>query len=396
MEVAHLIDSISPEAGGPPRVMLNLAAAQVRLGIGVQVVTRKDAQTDTWWSQWCERTPALSSIPLRALDCSWYATGARARAVRALGDRANVLHVHGIWKALAWQTLANRSRFGAAVLLAPHGMLSPWSLNHHRLKKSVALRLGWRRMLTSADAFHAVSAGEEVEIAAAVPGSQIAVLPNGVAPVDDAAAVPAQSQRANVGPPSSRYVLFLARLHVMKGPDLLLEAFARLIRQLTDEPDLTLVMAGPDYGMRRALESQARRLRMADRVRFLGAVFGREKWDLIRGAALCCQPSRYEAFSLSLLESLEAGVPVVTTPEANVPDVALANAGIVCQGEPEELAQAMLHLLTHPQLRVEMGQRGRAMVYTKYTWSKIAKDSAAVYEALWRRAGEHRGARASG
>ena len=396
MDVAHLIDSISPEAGGPPRVMLNLAAAQVRLGIGVQVVTRKDAQTDTWWSQWCERTPALSSIPLRALDCSWYATGARARAVRALGDRANVLHVHGIWKALAWQTLANRSRFGAAVLLAPHGMLSPWSLNHHRLKKSVALRLGWRRMLTSADAFHAVSAGEEVEIAAAVPGSQIAVLPNGVAPVDDAAAVPAQSQRANVGPPSSRYVLFLARLHVMKGPDLLLEAFARLIRQLTDEPDLTLVMAGPDYGMRRALESQARRLRMADRVRFLGAVFGREKWDLIRGAALCCQPSRYEAFSLSLLESLEAGVPVVTTPEANVPDVALANAGIVCQGEPEELAQAMLHLLTHPQLRVEMGQRGRAMVYTKYTWSKIAKDSAAVYEALWRRAGEHRGARASG
>jgi len=396
MDVAHLIDSISPEAGGPPRVMLNLAAAQAKLGIGVQVVTRKDAQTDTWWSQWCERTPALSSIPLRAFDCSWYATGARARAVRALGDRANVLHVHGIWKALAWQTLANRSRFGAAVLLAPHGMLSPWSLNHHRLKKSVALRLGWRRMLTSADAFHAVSAGEEVEIAAAVPGSQIAVLPNGVAPVDDAAAVPAQSQRANVGPPSSRYVLFLARLHVMKGPDLLLDAFARVIRQMTDEPDLTLVMAGPDYGMRRALEAQARRLRIADRVRFLGAVFGREKWDLIRGAALCCQPSRYEAFSLSLLESLEAGVPVVTTPEANVPDVALANAGIVCQGEPEELAQALLHLLTQPQLRAEMGQRGRAMVYTKYTWSKIAKDSAAVYEALWRRAGEHRGARASG
>ena len=266
-------------------------------------------------------------------------------------------------------------------MLAAHGTLSPWALSQRSLKKKLAMRVGLRRLISKADAFHAVSIGEQNEIRAAISSARTVIIPNGVDLAELSSELP-EMTAAVAGSPAASYVLFLARLHEVKGANLLVDAFALLLKQSTECSSYRLIMAGPDYGEEGSLRAQAKRLGIDQKVEFTGAVFGEEKRNLFRNATLVCQPSRYEAFSLTLLEALAVGVPVVTTPGANFPEVASEKAGIVSDRTPQELARNMRMLLTRPALRAQMGNNGRDLVRNKYTWERIAARSLEIYAGI--------------
>jgi len=384
MKVAHIIQSISPNDGGPPSVVMHLAAAQANLGAEVQVVTYAGARNQDWWSNWIEQIPAIRQIELQEVERAWYHPRSQVRTLRRLRNDVDILHVHGIWRSLAWYALSGKRHGRGVTVLAPHGMLSPWALKHRGLKKKLALSVLWRRLIASADMLHAVSTGEQQELEAVISAARIALIPNGISVAEAANGIAEIAHPADAPNPSAGYVLYLARLHAMKGPDLLLDAFARLLGDCTECADYKLIMAGPDYGAQTALLRQARRLGIEDKVEFPGAVFGKAKQDLYRRAALVCQPSRYEAFSLSLLESLAAGVTVLTTPEANFPEIQTCGAGVICRGESLELARNMRLLLTQPEMREQMGRRGRDLVHREFTWERIASRSMQSYEDLLR------------
>lgn len=382
MKVTHVIESIAPQFGGPPSVVMHLAAAQAALGADVEVVTYRDADNQYWLSEWRHQIPLLQNLPLREIERGWRFTAGIRRDFRALHDGTDIMHVHGIWRSLAWHALSTRLAGRAATVLAPHGMLSPWALKHNGIRKKLAMRAVWRRMIAAADVMHAVSLGEVDEIKECISSAQIALIPNGVAImelIEDAGETTAS------GPDSSAagsYVLYVARLHEMKGPDLLIDAFAEVVKGNDQCSGLRLIMAGPDFGELAALKARVRRLRIEHRVHFPGPVYDKVKRDLYRGATLVCQPSRYEAFSLSLLEALGAGIPVLTTPEANFPEVHTCGAGIICNGESRELAKHMRRLLLQPELRESMGQQGRALVQNHYTWERVAIGAIKVYGDL--------------
>lgn len=361
---------------------MHLAGAQAALGAEVEVVTYGHASNRQWMSQWRSRIPGSGDVELREVAPGWRFTRSNLRTFRGLRDGADILHVHGIWRSLAWCALSGRHGRRAATVLAPHGMLSPWALGHKGFRKKLAMRAGWRRLISSADMLHAVSLGEQNEIKAVISQARIALIPNGVATEETYHRTTENTELRQDGAPTGGYVLYLARLHEMKGPDLLLDAFADVINSTNEYSGYRLVMAGPDYGEKSALQAQARRLGIKDKVHFPGPVFDEAKRDLYRGATLVCQPSRYEAFSLSLLEALASGVPVLTTPEANFPEVQTSAAGIICRGEPQELARNLRLLLSQPELRERMGQQGRALALNKYTWERIAVAAMEVYKNL--------------
>lgn len=364
---------------------MNLAAAQAALGAEVELATYGDARNQQWLAEWVRQIPAARAIKIREIARGWQFSRAKIKALRDLRENVDVMHVHGIWHSLTWHSLSDRHHGRAATVLAPHGMLSPWALNHRGFKKKLAMRFGWRRLMVGADLLHAVSMGEQREITAELSQASIALISNGIsfAQAQDYAA-DRSSLLARARKP--RYVLYLARLHEMKGPDLLLDAFA----EVAGEPecsDYRLIMAGPDYGEKPRLEARVRRLGIEDKVEFPGPVFGRTKRDLYRGATLLCQPSRYDAFSLSILEALAAAVPILTTPESNFPEVDSRSAGIICKGEPHELAANMRMLLLQPELRERMGRLGRTLALEKYTWERIAAGAMNSYsEVVARRA----------
>ena len=178
------------------------------------------------------------------------------------------------------------------------------------------------------------------------------------------------------------FILFLARLHTMKGPDLLLEAFASVARE---RPGLQLVFAGPDFGMLDTLRRRAARLQLADRVHFSGLVSGSERLWLLANAVCLCQPSRDEGFSLSILEAMACACPVVISDRCKFPDVARHGAGLIVPLSTPELAAALRLYPSDPARRAADGRAARRLIERRYTWDVISRQTQQMYEQAARR-----------
>lgn len=359
-------------------MVVQLAAQQHAQGARVSVLTYESAELSRHWQGWCAAVSEASGLELRRLPAGSFREAAVLSREYASHD---VLHIHKVWGRLPWHAMQLAGKDGAAVIVAPHGALSSWCLNHKRFKKQLALALTWRRTLRRVDALHALNEAEGQEIAREVTGARIAVLPNAVdlervtTPLSDPDALLAP---VTAGRP---FVLFLARLHSVKGPDRLLQAFA-IAARAPAFADVDLVMAGPDYGMLSALRRQVAHLGVEPRVRFLGEVRGELKLALLRRALCMCQPSRYEGFSVALLEALACSLPVVITPESNFPEIATCGAGLVVGPDPEQLAEALQRMALEPAIRATMGAAGAQLVRRAFTWPGVAQRSLKLYGEL--------------
>jgi glycosyltransferase involved in cell wall biosynthesis len=124
-------------------------------------------------------------------------------------------------------------------------------------------------------------------------------------------------------------------------------------------------------------------LKIADKTSFVGFVSGYEKDLLLQGSDLFVLPTYSENFGIALAEAMVSGLPVVTTPGAQIaPEIAHAKAGIIVEGEREPLQTAIAHLLNSPQLREELGENGRVFALQNYSWPAIAQKLASVYQAI--------------
>jgi glycosyltransferase involved in cell wall biosynthesis len=175
---------------------------------------------------------------------------------------------------------------GRAAAVAPRGAIG-WFGGYYDLKRYRACR----RLV-------AITPDMQAEMGRRGADPSLVHLIPTFARLDDGEAV----ERGTLATPEeAKVVLCLARLHPKKGLDTLLDA-------LTAVPGAVLWLAG-DGALRGALEAQARRLGIADRVRFLG--WREDKGALLRAADVLAVPSRYEPFGTVVIEGWQAGIPVV-------------------------------------------------------------------------------------
>ena len=167
------------------------------------------------------------------------------------------------------------------------------------------------------------------------------------------------ASRSTYGIPEESFVLlYLGRLDIpVKGLDCVVEAFSQLPSER-----FRLVMAGPDWESGQAkLEKLATRLDCANRLHFLGPLYGDEKWSVLRMADVFVSPSRKEGFSLSHAEALCCGLPLLTSTRINLaPQLREVDAAFLVPPAARPLAKAMKKLEAEPQLRADLGRRGQA------------------------------------
>jgi glycosyltransferase involved in cell wall biosynthesis len=187
-------------------------------------------------------------------------------------------------------------------------------------------------------------------------------------------------------PPESRpldrpfTIGYVGRLAPEKGVDLLLEAVA----MLKGEWRLRLVGSG---GMRAALESQARALKIADRLTFAPPVPSTQVPDEMHQIDVLVLPSLTypnwkEQFGRVLQEAMACGVPVVGSDSGEIPSV-IGDAGLVVpEGDVDALAAVLQTLLGNVSLRVGCGLRGRARVLERFTQASIAHQTVDVYRQV--------------
>jgi glycosyltransferase involved in cell wall biosynthesis len=284
---------------------------------------------------------------------------------------ARILHDHGVWLQSNHAMTAVARRAQMPRVVSPRGMISPWALNFHRMRKRVAWMLYQARDLRSAQLLHATSEDEAHDARRLGIRSPIAIIPNGVelAPV-----LPDRKRNGH-----ARQALFLSRIHRKKGVRELIAAWAQ-----TRPLHWSLVIAGPDDGGHRAeAEELVRRKGLEATVRFIGSVPNDERWRVFAEADLFILPTFSENFGIVIAEALGSGLPVITTKGA--PWRVLEDRGfgwwIDVGVEPLVAAIREATALSDAE-RERRASRGREFVAGEFSWQMIGERMATVYRWL--------------
>ena len=169
------------------------------------------------------------------------------------------------------------------------------------------------------------------------------------------------------------FVLFVGTIEPRKNIDVLVDAYASLTPSVREE--FELVLAGPTGWAR---PETLARLREA---RYLGYIAEEDLAPLTAAAAVFVYPSLYEGFGFPVAQAMAAGVPVVTSNNSSLPEVAGDAALLVDPRSTTELRDGLARLLLSPDLRKEMATRGRARAQ-ELTWERCATRSLRFFERV--------------
>ncbi len=376
MKVLFVCDAIDPSLGG------GTAERTYRLGRAMKEVGAEVSVLATRLGLGPQRLRELAGIdctlvptPSRRFIVPWVWPGKVARCVR----QADVVHIHGHWSWLGALSGWMARRHGRPYVYCPAGSL-PIFGRSRRVKQLYNAIVG-KRLVLGASCCVAVTEQERAHFHAyGVPDSRIVVLPNGV---DAEWCEELQPQRARDrhGIGAAPLVLFLGRLALIKGPDLLIEAWSRIA---STHPDARLLLAGRDAGERAALLALIDRLGLQGRVQLLGNVEGQDKLDLLAAADLLVVPSRHEAMSLVVLEAGLFGTPALITDQCGFDALESAGGGHIVPATVDGLAAGLERMLNLPAAqRQGMGAALRGLVLERYTWSHLARQAWALHRQLF-------------
>ena len=366
MKLIHVVSHIDQEASGPGYSVPMLCDALARRGHNVRLATlaRDNVRTLPTF-QHDSYEPSFG--PLR-LGVSREMQRGLAQSVRS----ADLIHSHGLWMMPnlypAW---AARSA-GKPLVVSPRGMLSPVARARSRWLKRAFWATLQERATRGAHMLHATSDQEYRDIRRFGLTQPGVVVPNGI----DLPEIPTPS----AAPADVRRLLYLGRIHPIKGLEILIESWTSLADRF---PGWELMLVGPgDEAYVASLKRLCARLR-APRVAFEGPRYGAAKSEAYRAADLYVLPSFSENFGMSVAEALAHGVPVVTS--TGMPWAGVISEGCGWRVEPsvEGVGSALSDALAGSRQDLsQMGARGRAWMGRDFSWDQIARQMEAAYEWL--------------
>jgi len=366
MKLIHVVPHISAEASGPsysvPRLCQALAARGHELTLACLAAGREVPGVEV------EVHPSWPFLRQFAVSPQ------HARALRAYAAEADIVHNHSLWSmvnvAAGWVVPGR----GAKLVTSPRGTLSEWALANSKRRKQMLWPLQ-RRVLERADLLHATSEAELSDIRRAGLRVPVAVIPNGI----DIPS-PLGPRQAD---PDSRTLLFLSRVHPVKGIESLLDAWTMLESR---HPDWALRIVGPgDAAYAKSLSASAA-AQGARRVTFVGPLYGEEKKAAYRNAELFVLPSHSENFGVVVAEALAQGCPAVVSHGAPWAGLETEGCGWWIPNDADSL-RATLHAAMSKSTNSlnEMGAKGRAWMERGFGWGVIAMQMETAYR--WTRYG---------
>jgi len=327
MRSLQVISSLDPALGGPSEGAGQICRALKRLGVAAEIATLDEQ--DAMWGSECS--------PVRLGPARWgtYSYSEKLRDwLRANARGYDAVIVHGLWQYLGLATWRTLRGTGTPYFVFPHGMLDPWFKREYPLKHlKKQLYWPWAEHQVLRDAQAVLFTSEEERRLARQTFERYrvneAVIGYGIlGPSGQSADLRATFMQRHPHLQDKRLLLYLGRLHPKKGCDLLIDAFATVAHR---DPDLHLVMAGPDHsGYQAELTRRARGLGLGGRVSWTGLLKGEMKWGAYYSADAFVLPSHQENFGIAVAEALACGVPVLISNKVNIwREIEAAQAGIV-------------------------------------------------------------------
>lgn len=295
---------------------------------------------------------------------------------------ADVVHVQAIFSVSTPLGLFFANLFSKKTILSPHGCLGEWCMadGNSRMKKPY-LNL-FIRPFANKITWHATSTQEKNEILALFPSATVAIIPNGI--YAEEFAQPNHLPRlefvrkyTGLELPNAKVVISMARLHKKKGLDILISAFATAS---LSHPEAVLLIAGEDFGEKKALQKQIQELNLSTKVFLVGQIEGQERIDFFANSDLFALSSHNENFGLVYAEAMAAGTPILASKHTPWQEVEELKIGKWVANTIEDTANGLIELLSSDL--DNMGKAARQFVITNYTWKSIGIQFKSLFDSL--------------
>ena len=217
-----------------------------------------------------------------------------------------------------------------------------------------------------------------------VPEEKIAIIPNGIDLSEYAELPPKGSfkKKFNV-PEDKKIVLYLGRIHKIKGIDFLVRAYAYLVNKMHFE-DAVLVIAGPDDGYLKEVKELTATLRISKNVFFTGLLSEKDKIAAYVDANIVVNVEPINVYGLVPLEAAACETPVIVSKGNAIKNIMHEGkfGFSVKYGDIYELARILRKVIVDDDLLKRMGQNGRKFVFANLGWTKQVEKLEKVYEEV--------------
>lgn len=376
MRILQVIQFFAPKHGGSFAVAYELTKHLANLGHKVTVIT-----TDFELDDNCAKS--LEGIEVIPFHCQCNVGGfllsvSMKKYLRENIGRFDIIHLHN------FRTYQNiivhkyAKKYNVPYILQAHGSV-PKIIEKKGLKCIYDMTYG-NRLLKDASKVVAVSNIEVSQyLQMNIPPEKIVTIPNGI-DIDSFKELPKKGNFRRKYNINEKYmILYLGRLHEIKGINFLIKAYAKLV---LEEKDVILILAGPDDGYLHKAKSLVDELNLKNKVKFIGFINGIEKIAAYADADVLVYPSIFEIFGLVPFEAIMCDTPVIVTENCGCGELIKESKSgyLVEYGDVNCLKEKMKAILEHPEKSKKFVSNGKKFIYNNLSWKNVVKNMEENYE----------------
>lgn len=368
------------EIGGPARIIYDHTTEVLKQGHQVDILSPMTPGDEMYPAPEggrlfpVARTTPVSNI-YREFSIEMY------RFLRHHIHEYDVIHMHGIWHfgSLVPFLIPNN----AVKVITIHGLLDKWAVAHHKWKKDIVTLLYQKKILGKADLIQINNTDEEADVIRYLgyrPRNMV-IVPNGMK-LSEYSNLPAKGRfRAKHGvAQDGQVVLFMGRLNIKKGLDLLLPAFRQVEKQL---PRATLFLAGGDDGYQQETEDFIVKNNLQNRIKLVGLLTDTAKKEALADADLFVLPSYSEGFSIAVLEAMTSKVPAIVSDRVGFGDYIKGyDAAFLTPLTSDGVAEGLLKILQDSAYAQDLANRAYKMVTENFDIRKVANQLLEEYKKV--------------
>ncbi len=370
--------------GGPVKSVHELNKALVQAGVDVTVFTTNiDGEQEL-------NVPLEERVGIDGVKVYYYPvqkprsyiySSRLKHALQAHLPTFDLVHIHGLYLYPTAVTARLCRHYQIPYLISPRGMLDKYAMQMgNRIKRGIKhtyLHLIERSNLDGATALHFTTEEERRHSLYLCSEERSLIVPNSLN-TDEFRYIhePTKTEETGV-----KTILFLSRINPKKGLDILIPAFAKIVKQ---HSRVRLRLVGPDDTNYFAeIQQLIAHYQIQPYVNYDGMLLGEEKTRAFEQASLFVLPSYSENFGNVVIEALACGTAVIISNRVNIyPEIQKADAGLVVRCDVDELADAILELLENPKRAAQMGNRGKNLVEAHYSSENVARQMLVGYQAI--------------
>lgn len=388
MKILHVVNFFKPswDGGGPTKVCYDFTTELVKRGHDVTVYTtdgfksKLNVETNKCLDVDGIKTYYFKSISrylTRALvlPIPYYLIIVAKRELSTF----DVIHIHEYRTVAAIIIQYYSKKYKIPYVLEGHGSVLP-SFERQKLKKIFDILFGYRILKNASKLIALTSLQVEQYVEMGVDASKIEVIPNGIC-ISEFDSLPKRGEfreKYSIAQ-SQKIVLYLGRIHEIKGINILVDAFSEYLKK---DNDAILIIAGPDDRFMSRLKMQIKELGIEDNVLFSGPIYGIDKLKAYIDADVYVLPSFYETFPMTVIEACACGTPVIVTDRCGISDLIDNKVGYVVEYDKNMLKDALLDMLNDEGIRIKFGNEGRRLALTKLSLNQIICEIEGIYNEI--------------